>query len=494
MPIVDGKKMACVPCIRGHRSTKCNHGEDRVLVPVRKPGRPLSTCPHPPGKTCECRHVTAALPKGGICRCDGRPAKKVNGTPTLVKAEPPESSPVSPTKQQQPSFRIQKSAPKPARRQSDVSSLQRMDAGNFNFSNGADNNFLAASANAPAPPDWGSYLTPMQNGAHQYSTYPNITPTLDTTMNSSLLGINGSIMDLSSVPHAGNEISENSNGSSGTLTPGTSGSPYHTPTSSNGDSSQELPLEGTRSCCSQRAQQPSQIQQTPQVQPHIQPQLQPHMQFQGQPQAGLQESSNNIMGYATQISIGNGTISAQIPAQVATTQQLYAMNQFQPTAFPDNSSFGTPHYPLQQSQWEQLVANLLPQPGCGSSSFANGHECHCGSDCDCLGCLAHPYNQATTRYIHEVMAYQESNMDGKVDMNGSIPDPPLAVGETSPPPTTSPSDTESPSTNDLNLSPSEFLFVDYGSGMCGCGDDCACVNCMIHRDPIHNENQVRTPN
>src|SRR5437868_12026147 len=32
------------PCMRGHRSSKCTH-EDRLLVQVRKPGRPLSKYP-----------------------------------------------------------------------------------------------------------------------------------------------------------------------------------------------------------------------------------------------------------------------------------------------------------------------------------------------------------------------------------------------------------------------------------------------------------------
>ncbi|RAL59213.1 hypothetical protein DID88_006668 [Monilinia fructigena] len=39
--------MSCEPCIRGHRSTKCTHANERLMVPVRKPGRPLSACPHP---------------------------------------------------------------------------------------------------------------------------------------------------------------------------------------------------------------------------------------------------------------------------------------------------------------------------------------------------------------------------------------------------------------------------------------------------------------
>jgi len=40
------------PCIRGHRSTKCEHW-DRFMVMVKSPGRPLSTCPHPKDG-CQC--------------------------------------------------------------------------------------------------------------------------------------------------------------------------------------------------------------------------------------------------------------------------------------------------------------------------------------------------------------------------------------------------------------------------------------------------------
>ncbi|KAF2670590.1 hypothetical protein BT63DRAFT_454777 [Microthyrium microscopicum] len=59
MPVLtvngEKKKVACGPCIRGHRSSKCAH-KDRVLIEVRKPGRPLGTCPHPAG-SCGCERV-----------------------------------------------------------------------------------------------------------------------------------------------------------------------------------------------------------------------------------------------------------------------------------------------------------------------------------------------------------------------------------------------------------------------------------------------------
>lgn len=37
------------------------------MVPVRKPGRPLSVCPHPPQQACGCGSVTPAIPRKQTC-------------------------------------------------------------------------------------------------------------------------------------------------------------------------------------------------------------------------------------------------------------------------------------------------------------------------------------------------------------------------------------------------------------------------------------------
>lgn len=53
------------PCIRGHRSSKCQHF-DRLMMKVPKAGRPLAKCPHPKG-TCSCQKLYAfmiRIPKG----------------------------------------------------------------------------------------------------------------------------------------------------------------------------------------------------------------------------------------------------------------------------------------------------------------------------------------------------------------------------------------------------------------------------------------------
>lgn len=53
MPVIDGMKFSCAPCMRGHRATTCMH-HDRILLEVRRPGRPLSSCPHK-SQSCGCR-------------------------------------------------------------------------------------------------------------------------------------------------------------------------------------------------------------------------------------------------------------------------------------------------------------------------------------------------------------------------------------------------------------------------------------------------------
>lgn len=49
----EGQKWACMPCIRGHRTAKCEHW-DRWMVRVKRPGRPLTRCPHAQRARCEC--------------------------------------------------------------------------------------------------------------------------------------------------------------------------------------------------------------------------------------------------------------------------------------------------------------------------------------------------------------------------------------------------------------------------------------------------------
>ncbi|KAJ6262164.1 hypothetical protein Dda_2969 [Drechslerella dactyloides] len=94
MPMIDGVKYACEPCMRGHRSSKCNHN-DRILIKVRKPGRPLSSCPHEAG-SCSCEVASVAIPRvvnsGGCCKGNDSKNRQCAHTHAPLRILPSNSS------------------------------------------------------------------------------------------------------------------------------------------------------------------------------------------------------------------------------------------------------------------------------------------------------------------------------------------------------------------------------------------------------------------
>ena len=54
-PLLTFWRICSWPCIRGHRAGSCSHAGDRPMMPVRRPGRPLTSCPHLPSARCDCR-------------------------------------------------------------------------------------------------------------------------------------------------------------------------------------------------------------------------------------------------------------------------------------------------------------------------------------------------------------------------------------------------------------------------------------------------------
>ncbi|KAI0178646.1 hypothetical protein GGR52DRAFT_265248 [Hypoxylon sp. FL1284] len=512
MPTVNGVKMACEPCIRGHRSTKCSHGEERVLIQVRKPGRPLSSCPHAPGKACTCVSgvTTAALPKGRQCPC-GTQSNKANGPPVLVKAEPPENQPVSPVKHT--SYRIQKT--KPARKLSvDSSALQRMnDSLNLmiatEFPRELSPKDVTGQAGFVPSQDWAAYQISRPNQYPNYSPTssiaaamaPLVAPTkndMPTTISnpssynrissnriSNGMSHNGvSNNGMSSNGILSNGVSHNGvlqngtsnnrtscygmsggpGGNAGTLTPGTSSSSHHTPVSSDGDFPSQGPISNRGgSCCSQPTL--TQPQMTNQQQ----------MEFAMSPFSPAEYMPGVPMD--SNVPMSNGSIPGALSQQPA-----YGTNGFsQPDAHLETNSFGTHQQPLQHWQLQQYLANF--------PTFDTTHNCSCGPACNCLGCLAHPFNNATLQSVHEtMMMMRNSYTNGKADISNGVADPLLPGSKLSPSPAQSPSDTESLNAGESIVSTDRFLFVEYPDP-CMCGDNCSCVNCMIHREP-----RSETPN
>lgn len=95
MPLINGCKYSCEPCIRGHRATSCAHN-DRVLVEVRKPGRPLQSCGHRLD-TCVCGKLNEYFKIGDVLpnSSDRRPSHDLQ--PSVAGSA--QNLPISPVRQ-----------------------------------------------------------------------------------------------------------------------------------------------------------------------------------------------------------------------------------------------------------------------------------------------------------------------------------------------------------------------------------------------------------
>jgi hypothetical protein len=193
--------------------------------------------------------------------------------------------------------------------------------------------------------------------------------------------------------------------------------------------------------------------------------------------------------------------------------------QFLPptTVFTYPPTYGSFQNPLQMSAWRQGIRSnnySQPQPPVSiptgappfNGSLISGnmdtvHTCTCGDTCQCIGCAAHPYNDATQDYVRS--AWSSMSMEQPRELynngqpstpatNGNTPMQPQNVDQVSSPTAHTPSSTTSGNGEEQSLSASDFFFVNYpfssdGCGgdtmSCPCGDDCECIGCTIHQQP-----------
>ncbi|ESZ91055.1 hypothetical protein SBOR_8549 [Sclerotinia borealis F-4128] len=490
------------------------------MVPVRKPGRPLSACPHPKDQPCNCGSVTAAIPRKQACHC---------GTDTPVSTPPAPlqrgTSIPDPTSPTQLTFKIQKTASRSQsnRKQSfDPVNLDRMDLNQVN---------IVPFDQHPQrmqiiPPNAYHVSTPSQPYGFGPSQYPIMQPQYDNIsfqLPPPLHSLGGPISDIRTNGYANGhsildqvvespletpteikngQITPKMNGGS-CCAPSTPESPpridniaansgsccapkqnTHIHTSSNASTMSEppQPTPKSKSCCSSK-NKPSMTQSSETNTPLMQPQI---------PQNGF--SMNNAM-----------------------------YSQYPPTVFTYPATYGSYQNPLQPSAWRQGVrdmsyGHIQGQPSISTAPLAFGsntplsrnletvHTCGCGDGCQCVGCAAHPYNDATRQYVLsawesmqlEPDLYNNGHTNGRVNGNGNVAPTSTQTQDvikenpTSPPPAT-PSSTTSGTAEEQSLSASDFFFVNYpfsaedGCGgdtqSCPCGDDCQCLGCTIHRVP-----------
>ncbi|RQM06162.1 hypothetical protein DH86_00003395 [Scytalidium sp. 3C] len=480
MPLINGLKMACEPCIRGHRSTKCTHANERLMVPVRKPGRPLSACPHPRDQPCSCGRVsvTAAIPKKQKCHCGG----DSSASGEKISEDDKPSNPAS----------------------AELPSPTKVTTGPL-----PQNVYPSQFVNTPQ--QFGQL--PLQPFPQMYNINPNgiaidvtngfNTPPLIYGNYNAILG-NGMLAKSSEVINGA--PNDESNGGS-CCTPKSSRNGHSSPDASTGPLS-EGPKE--KSCCSS----------TPAID-------QPNIKQESAEAPNELESTESHASH--QFPDGGG-------AQTNILPQYLPQSMF---AYP--AIYGSYQQPLQPFQWQTAKANNQIQAQ-GQATMPPGfsplllqqndpdsiHTCYCGDGCQCIGCAAHPYNDATQDYVRSAYASMlldtpasSKNLYGSngpingqsnnrtndhVHANGNgitpsstisspptqilkdtLSSPPTPTRQTSTPSTQSPTLTNNDT--EQTLSAADFFFVSYpfnpdsceGDTLsCPCGDDCQCFGCTIH--------------
>ncbi|KAK1832490.1 hypothetical protein QBC39DRAFT_71549 [Podospora conica] len=370
MPVINGKKMACIPCIRGHRSTGCAHGKDRVLIEVRKPGRPLANCPCQPGKACTCGAMKIAIPKNQ--KCGGCPPEQ----PAPDSREPsPLRSSRSPTANL---FRVAKTAPsskRNGRKQSfhpsnldrvDLSTVGRTGPGAIDpYTNSLGMSMaMAPSAVAPVqPPNLAGYGVGAGVGVPGMALSPPFYPGAS----------NINLMTLAPYPM---------------LTP-----------------PQQYPL-------------PSRHSRSLSVGHHYPAE----MVGLGMPSLPSPVTSSNPTPTPGNCCGEGGNGVSHI---MGTPHAQYSEPMATPT-FTYPAEYGSWNQPIDPHIWQQMASGHLPSmtahpmPAASTATMPNqlGYQCTCGPGCQCVGCAVHPFNDQTYQYVYSALP-EASGING-----GSTPSSP----------------------------------------------------------------------
>lgn len=515
------------------------------MVPVRKPGRPLSSCPHPPNKNCGCAGVTAAIPRKQQCRCStSSPSVATTPTSQSTKTGSGKSSePISPSRA---AFRIQK-APSSSSAGSKMTKKLSSDPSLLSRMNSSQLNIMPATAmfsSAPTP----SVTSDDKSATFDYMPLaPAPTPFAMETAGSAFNPHHPYVL-----VHADFLSKHTQNGSHHEIN-AAAASPMVSLLSmphTNDDNG---------SCCSSLAQPMGQEEMNKPPIPDLKP---PATRL--SMQRAVDGSVGSCCGGNGEMKSGEGKAGSKdeaVPQLPPSTPVLMPGPQYspgidmfgqiypaQPTVYTYPPMYGTYLHPLQPSQWRMAIASTgyanahpLPspqvngyahppsQPGtmprfedqysAGPNSTGTTHTCSCGDRCQCIGCAAHPYNEATQRYVRSAMladsglstetaktsaelTHQRVKTPLGSPTNGirplqqpGIADATLAhidgqAEGSSPPAVETPSDTAS--NDEQALSVSDFFFVTYpfaGDGCagdtasCPCGDECQCLGCTIHHNP-----------
>ncbi|KAF2452966.1 hypothetical protein BDY21DRAFT_148227 [Lineolata rhizophorae] len=368
--LVDGekKKVACGPCIRGHRSSKCEH-KDRILLEVRKPGRPLSSCPHPAG-SCNCDRIVInyTIPKSVECsKCSPNDPIPADSSITKVKASEYNAQIGGPTG----ANRIQKSKRKSviARPTSTIERAVK------EFEEGGSET-IERKPDQPKPSGNSSPLTSSGGASPKTSsgsTSHDVSPLLEGQTNGPVNVPNGpnqprlrlGLMGVGGAGAGPDVIGWDSQWPSLSALPSNHTAPgkiqagNQQATADGHQTNSLMPSSTRKSCCGGGASTSSSSGQT----------AMPNTQMAQLP--GLNFQHTDPYSYAS---------------MEAATPFIH------PAAHSMTQSGITP------------LSSGVPQHTCGAMSHpdgsgSNAHNCNCGDSCECLGCAAHPQNATTIQWV-----------------------------------------------------------------------------------------------
>ena len=158
------------------------------------------------------------------------------------------------------------------------------------------------------------------------------------------------------------------------------------------------------------------------------------------------------------------------------------------------------------------LSGFAASPTNGTALFESMHNCTCGSACQCLFCAVHPYNSATLQQVHNLahhlpigpdypsLSTSHSPQSSQAAISPSYQPPEQRYVPPQYQPTSISSNSALVSANlpsvlhypnapqsdpqyftlTYQINPDEILSCTDISGSCKCGDDCACVGCLTH--------------
>ncbi|KAJ5901946.1 hypothetical protein N7495_002474 [Penicillium taxi] len=471
----EGAKWSCEPCIRGHRSSKCQHF-DRLMMKVPKAGRPLAKCPHPKG-TCSCQKTYAfmvRIPKGSTCLC--RPLYKVpvadNDSEQSLPSMPKVSSPTS-GKVQKPGARRQSHIQ--ATPENIAKALEAM-SDNVKLEDGIPN-FMASPA----------LHQPAQNGVVHTATAA-----------------------ATSLSHEVARTNPQVNGSSCC--------------SQKTETSPPVSL-GVGSCCSGKPTDSSTSHALSQPE---QPKMNHSAAASWDEMSYVDYSSPQTL-WQSSMTASQGQFMQSFGIQDSQSHQgqsLY-INNYQPnmtSAQYSSAVNGLGIAAISHNVIPPFATHAQIPTHTATNSSDPCHDCKCGDECQCLGCAAHPFNNTTRQRVQEMGVMMAFNGEEHISDAMAKTYQPSPFGNTtstlnyfmqhapsmdrvgmhhqssfdqySDPTPTMPSGYPSPlpaSNHSLNqqlMHPSEYYTLEYPvgipstcsdvTGSCQCENDCSCVGCLTH--------------